>query len=118
MSCNVTCEMDGGKCAGKMLTEGATAPVWMRVVWASVLAEALPARVARLTNLQQDHRVKAPSSCSQMWLRSVRASVSAEALPARVAMLTSCSMLFLTARGGCSCTTHGSSVVLIVRQGI
>ncbi len=35
------------------LTTGATAPVGMRVVWASVLAEALPAKVARLTYLRQ-----------------------------------------------------------------
>ena len=53
MSCNVTCEINGGKGAGKALTTGATAPVLMRVVWASVSAEALPARVARLTYLQQ-----------------------------------------------------------------
>ena len=53
MSCDGTYEIDEGKGASKALTEGATAPVWMRVVWASVLAEALPAKVARLTYLQQ-----------------------------------------------------------------
>ena len=53
MSCNVTCELNEEKDAGEELTTGATAPVLMRDVWASVSAEALPARVARLTYLQQ-----------------------------------------------------------------